>query len=1749
MTLRNQGGGNVQGARVTEEFEAAVAFGGKTAWYDDALYHYAQWAARSGTGYYDDNGDLQLEPDYGKAIELYERLLEEFRKGETRYYDAAKNAIRNITDPQISLSVANIYLPGSQAEIQLNWRNIEGVKINIYPVNLNQDVEFKDARSGPWQWLNAIEVGEKGSLQTINRDDGPKRIHYPVNRKIRLETEVPMGAYLVEATGGGHSARDLLLISDVSLVLKTSGRRTLGYFNEAIGGGPVAEAEMVVWEHFYDGRKWHWEKHSTTTDADGLILFDQLQSRQNRQIFASAVSAERQAFAIASGGSGYRAAERQWKVFAYPDRPAYRPVEPVFWKIIARSQLDGAYEVPTDAEIRYRIDDPRGSKVDEGVLALNAFGAAWGKLETGAEWPLGMYRITFSAVESKGNIGGATLFRLEEYKLPELKVGIHLGSGGEEDDERTAYRIGDSISGTIDAEYYFGGSVPDAEVELTVYQRPFFHWFRQAREFGWFYDDIDHPGWVRYGGRGTRVLSESLRTDPNGRAVFSFDTPRYSEEDYEYTIEARVVDASRREIIANRTIRVTRQSYYVYLNPEHRVYQPGDEAEVAIRTADANDRPISAEGRLRLTRERWREVWVDNRGREITGLQMQELRKKTERRFYFGATASDYRLKDQGYHIEEMDVAIVRTDAAGEAVYSIKIAKEGYYRVAWVSTEKTGQPIKSDTAFWAGSEDDVEIGYRPGGVSIIVDKDTFRVGERAPIMIAAPVAGRFILFTVGAEELISYRLVRMDGTVKLLYLDVREEHVPNSFLDAHMVSNGEMFFQQEQIVVPPTGNFLDIDVTADAEGYGPGETGHYRIRVTDDGGNPVSAEVSLALVDEAVYYIQPELAGDIRQFFYGSKRSYGLGMGSTFAQKPYFRFRPETDDENSLSEQEAVSAGDEVLTLESFDSAAPRSKAMAMDSAAAPMAVAEGGANGMAGVGGSDGNGEEPAVAVRTDFRSTVFWQPDIVTGEDGTAEVEVTFPDSLTNWKAVARGVARTNRFGDGSVERQTRLPLIARLQAPRFFVEGDELILSGIFNNNTGLDMPLEAVLEVDEHLIAEGPFDENGDLLTGESSGLVVAANSPLRVDWKVTVRRAGESKIKLVGMNRQFSDAMEKVIPVYEHGISKFVAKSGKIREDSVKISLNLPKERRKDSTRLTVRVTPSMAVTMLDALPYLVDFPYGCNEQTLSRFLPAVIVAKTLNDLGLHREQIAARIFGGVEKESVPETHSGSSHGLEELDAVVASGLKLLYDSQNRSGGWGWWKDGDDDAFMTAYVVWGLSLAVEAGIEVDARVLRRARSFLGSALVGAEGAFDMQAWLLHALASRSASGDNPRPTKEEATAFLNLMKNRDHLNAYTRSLLALTAHYFGFSEDAQLLVRNLRNGVKVDERPDQSILITGADGSSEGVISTAHWGNDGIYWRWSEGGAEATAFALMAMLMIDPESDLVEPATQWLIKNRRGANWSNTRDTAIAVLALNSYLEVSGELDAVAEYELIANGQSISRVSVTEENILTAPSVYSIDNAFVNDGLNEFVINRTGGDGALYFSVHAEFFSLEEPVTPVGNEIFAERFYYRLKAVPTLLKGFVEEKVVLSDGDSLASGDRVEVVIVIEGKNNYEYLVFEDLKPAGFEALQLRSGEPILARELKASEVIVASSGAGEDITPILDGPDRYTGRQRVVYQELRDRKVACFIDKLPEGFWEIRYRMRAETPGGFHALPVLGSAMYVPEIRANGSEMRFTVTD
>ena len=258
-----------------------------------------------------------------------------------------------------------------------------------------------------------------------------------------------------------------------------------------------------------------------------------------------------------------------------------------------------------------------------------------------------------------------------------------------------------------------------------------------------------------------------------------------------------------------------------------------------------------------------------------------------------------------------------------------------------------------------------------------------------------------------------------------------------------------------------------------------------------------------------------------------------------------------------------------------------------------------------------------------------------------------------------------------------------------------------------------------------------------------------------------------------------------------------------------------------------------------------------------------------------------------------------------------------------------------------------------------------------------------------------------------------------------------------------------------------------------------------------------------------------------------------------MLALNEYLRASGELHPDLAFEVYVNGTKVADRKISGSDVFSAPGTFTIDPKLIQD-TNEIRIVRTGGSGPLYFAANAKFFSTEEPIAPAGNEIFVKREYYKLAGRPTLLKGYVYDKEPLRDGEMVKSGERVETVLTVEAKNNYEYLMFEDLKPAGLEAVEIRSGENVFAKELKQAAVRNPPSAIEES---------DYTGRERWVYQELRDRQVALFIDHLPQGVWQIRYDFRAEAPGRFHALPVMGRAMYVPEIRCNSAELRVNVVD
>jgi alpha-2-macroglobulin len=1743
--------------------EDVLALGRGNAWYDDALYQLGVFLEERGDLVQRADGGEEWRPDYAGAVARYKQLRSELKKGETRYHDEAGERIRRITAPELSVGVDRFFVPGSEVQYHLRWRNVKEVELALYPVDLTRDVE-RDAGGedrSPSDFVGRLRLAGGAPAVRWTYATGDEGEHRPGHQALVVKDPPAAGAYVLVARGGGEESRELVLVSDVVLSAKAVGGKVLGWLTDLESGKPIQEARVFLWERWHDG-SWHQRTAEGVTGADGTVLFERKDGPGSSDFCLAAALGARQAFATGNGYSPY-SAEGNWQVYAFADRPAYRPADEVQWKVLARTQTPGGYATPAGDALRYQILDPRGEVAGEGDVTLNAFGAAWGSFKTTSAHALGAYQLQL--LRNGSHVASAPLFRLEEYKLPEYEVSVSLPEDPARPGAKKLFRLGDRVEAVVQAEYYFGGPVAGAQVEVLVYQRPYYHSWPVPYEYPWYYaEGLVYRGW--WGGPGQLVSRATYTSDAQGRVMVPIDTTLGSSSDLEYTLEARVVDASRREVVSQETLRVTRQAYFVRVAPAHALHRPGDRVELAFDAQDANLNPVAAEGEVVVTRDTWVERWRSPKGEELQGSALESLRKRAG--IFPPPAEPGWVLVFNGYEREEVARARVATGADGKAEWSFQAAREGYYSVVWTSTDDRGQRIQGTAAFWVAEERTNELGYRQGGVEILVDKDTFEAGERAAVMLSVPASDRWVLFTVEGDELHHFEVVHVTGTVKLLYLELGDEHVPNVYLGALMVSGRQTWWDQKEVVVPPVKSFLDVAVAPDSPTYEPGEKGTLTVTVRDHAGKPVQGEIALAVYDASLGYIQEDQAGDPRQRFYGERDPQLVRTTTTLNHRSFGKLV--TKDGEVVDERAAWNQAGGKEEHDGFEGKLGRddmrSELALAKSAMAPAMAAEGRGQMMdsasrevAGItGGFRGPSDTAppdlgAVQVRTDFRDTAVWVAAVVADGDGTAVIEVPYPDSTTRWTAVARVADTGARFGIGQTETRTRQPLIARLQAPRFLQVGDEVTLSGNLNNNTDEPLTVHALLEVEGvELLGRRVGEELADPATGPLS---VPANGEVRVDWLVRVTRPGEAVLRLKAASPEHQDGMERRLPVHPHGIDALVARSGKLTADELRLTLELPAARAAGSTTLTVELTPSLAVTMLDALPYLVQYPYGCTEQTLSRFVPAAVVAGTLKEFGLSAEEAMARVFGGVERETAGETHKPSA-GLEQLDDAVAQGLARLYDFQHGDGGWAWWKDGDSDHWMTAYVVWGLTVAQEAGVDVRADVLDRGRRFLELELVERELDVDVQAWMLFALAWRLAHAE--AESAEAERAFQNLWEKRAGLNAYTRALFALAAKDLGHMEEARTLVENLANGVIRDDAPDTSVVMTGAQAGRDDALKTAHWGEDGVWSRWSEGGVEATAFALSALVAIEPKHALVQPAVNWLVQNRRAGQWSNTRDTAMVVLALGDYIKASGELASDVAYELFVNGKSIAKQQLAKSELLAAPSRFAIDAALLRDGPNEVRVVRSQG-GPLYFAAHARFFSQEEPIPARGNVLFVRREHYRLKPVPTLLKGVLYEKEKLADGAVVKSGDRIEVLLTAEAKNHLEYLLFEDLKPAGFEAVQVQSGAFMVARELKSSEVerrfvdggrreelLIPGSGSGAYSWRSEEG---YTGRSVNLHQELRDRHVALFADRLPQGVWEMRYELRAETPGSFHALPTLAHAMYVPEIRGNSDELRVEVVD
>jgi hypothetical protein len=373
---------------------------------------------------------------------------------------------------------------------------------------------------------------------------------------------------------------------------------------------------------------------------------------------------------------------------------------------------------------------------------------------------------------------------------------------------------------------------------------------------------------------------------------------------------------------------------------------------------------------------------------------------------------------------------------------------------------------------------------------------------------------------------------------------------------------------------------------------------------------------------------------------------------------------------------------------------------------------------------------------------------------------------------------------------------------------------------------------------------------------------------------------------------------------------------------------------------------------------------------------------------------------------------------------------------------------------------------------------------------------------------------------EARAFLELMEARDGLAPMSEAMLALTAHYFGFDEDASIILRNLSNSVS----EENGILSGGVDARGRPLaLPVAYWGRSSGYFFWGDGAVESTAWVLSALLQIDPDNKWIDPAVTWLCRNRTGTHWSNTRATGWAVLAITDYLRQRDRLVKGAKFAVTLDDELIE---LTSEDWM--PAVVKLPDTFLNSE-KPVAIQRVDREQPFNFELYADFYDTSERLEASSSDLAVSRSYVHLKPVQTLLEGVSEVMTPLDDGAVIYSGDRVEVVLRIEVPRDLNYVLVEDPKPAGFEAVQILSGP-----EARAHRV---------------SGPDSTTSDAVFGYQELRDRHVGFLFDRLPAGAWEIRYRLRAESPGYFSAQPARAEPMYLNHVFGNSDEWRLEVGD
>jgi uncharacterized protein YfaS (alpha-2-macroglobulin family) len=1536
------------------------------------------------------------------------------------------------------------------------------------------------------------------------------------------------GIYIVQVIRSDKVGYCALVVTNYAMVYKNNQKEVLAFIADAKTGEFVQNARF----DFYQNGK---PVGTRIAEKDGVLYqnLSELKGIENSNIQLFGYSGDE--IILSDPYFYFNPNQNEYlTAYIYTQQPVYRPGQEVNFKAIFRNKKGNEILNAPNEKFNISIKSPKNKEVFSSEGETNEFGSLSASFVLDSEADLGYYSIIFS----KNGISYYGSFTVEEYKKPDYKVNVST--------DKNQYANGDMITGSVSADYYFGSPVKNATVQVSIYKqsywRPWWYW----SEWAWFYKSFYNDRFYR--GQQELIHQESGALDKDGKFKFIYNVKSDKNYDYKYIVSAQITDASRRAIDGSTEAFVTRGSFTISTSPDKYFFQIGKEVNIKVNASDFSDKPVKTDFRVIVnypnssensriktfsdtlfakTNEAGSAVVTFNPRNDQTGyfnyrvIAFDEKEREIEapssfyvgdvNNFYYQRTNAGLEIITDKDSYEKGDSLIAYVFLPNEnqellltyetdKILSYKKikTKKNSFEIREKLTEKYSPSfnisislIKDRMLYQTNKLVGVLAKDKFLNISLKPSKEVYKPGEQAEYEILVrdylgkPVGNTELSFGIIDESIYA---IKEDETqpIETFFYAPQYSYLPTynsltsgffssysreatyidknyfSYKEDNLKHHGKLYGklsidEQEKI---PEGLYLIL--TGEKYYYTTkvDTLGKFSIENVADGKYQlfVSAGVGMLLIDEL------NIAGTKKYNFTINER-LKKQLDQIIAQSGG---RVEADElGNTFARRDAAPMVSEMAVVDGMMKNESREKAAYVQA------------------------------DVRTNFVDALIWKAHVVTDKNGKAKVEFKIPDNLTTWRTTVRGITKQTDVGQKIDKFISRKDLLVRMETPRFFRQDDEVVISTIVHNYLSEKKVTKISFEgknlnlISSFVNSNQVTNKKGEL-SKDSYEILIPENSELRIDWKVKVSNPnGEATLKASALTNEESDAMEVKVPILPNGIKVINPIVLHYPQENVNesIEISLPENIDIKTTAISINADPSLAGTILKSLDDLAGYPYGCVEQTMSRFLPTIIVANTFKEI------------------EVPL----KSKTIEELPKYVEAGLKRLYDFQHSDGGWGWWTNDKTHPYMTAYVIYGMSLAKQAGYKIDENIFLNAVNNLKNQIENAKSDLD-ETTLAYMLYSLSTALKNKNDDKTIYGELINIMLRKD-LDSYPLSLLAITLKNMNENQKAKEVILRLKKQM-IEEK------------------SFVYWGGEGWHYRWQNDNVQGTAFALKAILNVEGNSDILAKAVRWLLLKRQGYAWRSTQETSVVLFALTDYLKMTKELDPDFLVKIYLNDKEVFSKSFDKSDVFNESKTLMFKGNELNilkKGNNKLRIEKSG-KGILYLAGSSEYFTEDINLVENNNGFKVKREYYILEIGEK--DGHIIYFKRKFDG-FVTSGQDIFVKTTVESKSdNLDYFILEDMLPSGFEVVKDMDKYFI--------------DGENNYQTPYYY--DYMPWRWQYADREYRDERVAFFVTNCQQKM-EFSYIIKAQIPGNYKIMPAQGYLMYYPELNGFSDVVDIKVLD